>query len=172
MDTTYNTIGQFYATAQKNEFARQFQFKITSLGPFTEDDLIYIETATLPTKEVTNRAVPYMGLDFNIPGAVKYTGSDNWKVTFRCDEGHNIRNKMEAYMSEIFDIQTSTGKYGVPTEIATMELLGKQLNPLRKYQFVGIYPRIVGELQYNIENAGDILKLDATFAYQYWQPVG
>lgn len=162
------SIQDFYATAQKNEFARKFQFRVTSLGPFTEDDLLYVETATLPNKEIKNIPVPYMGLNFNIPGTISYPGSDQWKITFRCDEGHNIRNKMEAYISEIFNVDTSTGKYGVPTEIATMDLLGKKLNTLRRYQFIGLYPRNVGTMEYNITDGGEILKVEAVFAYQYW----
>ena len=166
------SIQDFYAAAQKQEFARAFQFKVRSLGPFTEDDLLYVETAILPGKSISNIAVPYMGLDFNVPGTVKYTGSDSWAITFRCDEGTNIRNKMEAYISEIFNDETSTGKYGVPTEVATMDLLGKNMETLRRYQFMGLYPVSVGDLSYNIESNGDILKLDCTFAYQFWRLVG
>jgi len=164
-------IQEFYNAAQKMEFARKFQFKIRSLGPFTSDDLLYVETAKLPTKEIANKTAPFMGLEFNIPGTVKFPGSSDWVVKFRCDEGINIRNKMEAWTKEIFDEVSSTGKYGVPTEVATMDLLGKNLETLRRYEFVGLFPRIVGELDYDIQDDGEILRLDATFAYQYWRLV-
>ena len=165
-------IQDFYATAQKQEFARKFQFKVRSLGPFTEDDLLYIETAALPGKEITNVQVPYMGLDFNVPGTTKYTGSDSWSVTFRCDEGTNIRNKMEAWIAEVFNDETSTGKYGVPTEVATFDLLGKNLETLRRYQFIGLYPKTVGSLEYDIKDDGQVVTLECTFAYQFWRLVG
>lgn len=165
-------IQDFYATAQKQEFARKFQFKVRSLGPFTEDDLLYVETANLPGKEITNVQVPYMGLDFNVPGTTKYTGSDSWEVTFRCDEAINIRNKMEAWVAEIFNDETSTGKYGVPTELATFDLLGKNLETLRRYQFIGLYPKTVGQLEYDIKDGGEVVTLVCTFAYQFWRLVG
>lgn len=166
------SIQDFYATAQNQEFARAFQFRVRSLGPFTEDDLLYVETASLPGKEITNIQVPYMGLDFNVPGTTKYTGSEAWEITFRCDEGTNIRNKMEAWITEIFNDETSTGKYGVPTEVATFDLLGKNLETLRRYQFIGLYPVNVGALEYDIKDGGEVVTMTATFAYQYWRLIG
>jgi len=166
------SIQKFYAAAQAQEFARDFQFRVQALGPFTENDLIYIETASLPGKTVSNHQVPYMGLNFNIPGAVVYTGSESWAITFRCDEGINVRNKLENWMKQIFDDETSTGKYGVPVEIATMDLLGKDLNPVRRYQFIGIYPTDLGPIEYDIKGSGDIRTFTATLAYQFWRLVG
>ena len=166
------SIQDFYATAQQMEFARQFQFKVRSLGPFTESDLLYVKTAKLPSKSIQNKQVPYMGVNFNIPGAVTYDGSEAWDVTFWCDEPYNIRNKMESYISTIFNDETSTGKYGVPTELAVLDLLGKNMETLRRYQFVGLYPVKVGEVSYDITNSGDPLDIPLTFAYQYWRLVG
>lgn len=166
------SIQNFYAAAQQMEFARDFQFKVRSLGPFTENDLLYLKTAKLPGKEIANKEVPYMGLKFNVPGAVLYTGSNAWDVTFRVDEPLNIRNKLESWVSEIFNDETSTGKYGVPTELATMDLLGKNLETLRRYQFIGLYPTKVGEISYDISGDGTPLEFSATFAYQYWRLIG
>lgn len=165
------SIQEFYNTAQQREFARQFQFRVVSLGPFDEGDLLYLQTAVLPAKTVSNQTVSYMGLDFNVPGSVKYDGSSGWSVTFWCDEGINIRNKMENYVNTIFNDDTSTGLYGVPTETATLDLLGKNRETIRRYNFVGIYPTSTGSLSYDIKTGGDILTMDATFAYQYWRLV-
>ena len=166
------SIQNFYAAAQNMEFARDFQFKVRSLGPFTEQDLLYLKTSNLPGKEITNKVVPYMGLEFNVPGSTKYTGSSAWEVKFWADEAANIRNKMEAWISEIFNDETSAGKYGVSTELCSFDLLGKNLETLRRYQFVGLYPVKVGELAYNITGSGEPLELSATFAYQYWRLIG
>ena len=163
------SIQQFYSVAQQKEFARQFQFRVVNLGPFDADDLLYVQTATLPQKTVQNQTATFMGLDFNVPGSVKFDGSNSWQITFWCDEGINIRNKMENYIKTIFDIETSTGLYGVPTEIATMDLLGKNKETVRRYDFVGLYPISVGALEYNITSAGEIMTVQCTFAYQYWQ---
>ena len=166
------SIQDFYAAAQAKEFARDFQFRVRVLGPFTEDDLLYITTTTLPGKQIVNQQVPFMGLQFNIPGSVQYTSSDAWQMTFRSDEGLNIRNKLENWIKEIFDDESSTGKYGTPVEEATMDLLGKNLEPIRRYNFIGIYPVSLGATTYNIEGAGTPVTFDATFAYQYYRLIG
>lgn len=166
------SIQEFYATAQSREFAREFQFRVRTLGPFTDNDLVYVRTAVLPGKTIANQVVPYMGLNFNIPGTVQYTGSEAWTLNFLCDEGLNIRNKMENYIKEIFDDQTSSGKYGTPVEQATLDLLGKDLQPIRRYNFIGIYPQTLAPMNYNIESAGTPLRFDCTFAYQYWKLIG
>ena len=163
------SIQDFYAAAQAQEFARDFQFRVRTLGPFVENDLLYVKTTTLPGKEISNQVVPFMGLDFNVPGSVKYTGSEAWELLFWCDEGLNIRNKVENWIKEIFDDETSTGKYGVPTEQATMDLLGKDLNPIRKYNFVGIYPVSMGPINYDLQGTGAPLDFPVTMAYQYWR---
>ena len=163
------SIQKFYAAAQANEFARDFQFRVRTLGPFTENDLLYVTTATLPGKTVTNHPVPFMGLNFNVPGSVVYTGSEAWVLTFRCDEGLNIRNKVENWQQQIFDIQTSSGKYGVPVETATMDLLGKDLNPVRRYQFIGIWPTDLGPIEYDIQGSGEPRTFPVTLAYHWWQ---
>jgi len=163
------SIQDFYAAVQEKEFARNFQFKVRTLGPFTEKDLLYVESTTLPGKTIQSQTVPFFGLDFNVPGTVKYDNSSAWTVNFRVDEGANIRQKMENYVKEIWDDETSTGKYGVPVEQATFDLLGKDLQPLRRYTFVGLYPVTVGELSYNVTDAGTILTMPAIFAYQYYR---
>lgn len=165
------SIQEFYAAAQKMEFARKFQFRIRTLGPFTEEDLLYVETAKLPGKEIVVKTEPYMGLEFRIPGTTKYTGSDDWAIVFRCDEGLNIRNKMEAWLEQIFDDKYSTGKYGVPIDIVTMDLLGKNMETLRSYEFTGLFPKSVGDIEYDIKDDGEILRVNANFAYQYWRLV-
>lgn len=166
-----STILKFYETSKEREFARDFQFRVVSLGPLTEDDLVYFRTASLPGKEIHNNPVPYMGLDFNVPGGVKYTGSDSWKVTFLHDEGANIRSKLDAWMNEIFSIETSSGKYGVPSEEATIDLIDKAFKTVRRYNLVGIYLRDIQPIQYDVRGTGKPLEFDATIAYQFWRPV-
>lgn len=163
------SIQEFYNAAQRKEFARKFQFKVRTLGPFTEEDLLYVTTATLPDKSIQNQTVPFYGLTFNVPGTVSYPGSEAWSVQFRCDEGVNIRTKMENYIREIFDDETSTGLYGVPIEEATFDLLGKDLEPVRRYTFVGLYPVSVGTLEYDQTDNGTVLDFPATFAYQFYR---
>ena len=49
------SIQAFYNAAKIGEFAREFQFRVQNLGPFTENDLLYLQTATLPGKTIQNQ---------------------------------------------------------------------------------------------------------------------
>lgn len=68
-------ITDFYRVAATREFARDFNFRVLSINTggastvtFDENDLVYVKTASLPERSITNIAVPYMGLNFNLPG--------------------------------------------------------------------------------------------------------
>lgn len=167
-----SSILSFYNAAQIHEFARKFMFSISQIGPITElDDVIYITTAQLPGRTITNKQVKFMGFNYNIPGAVVYDGSDSWQVTFRCDEAHNIRRKILAWQDEIFSIQKSGMLYGTPrNQEAVFKLLTKDRNaaPYSTYRFIGIYPTKVGEIEYDITDDGEIQTFQVTFAYQFW----
>jgi hypothetical protein len=79
------TIQKFYSTAVQRDFARLFQFRLTSFGNvvFSTEQYTYVETASLPGRTINNVQVPYMGLQFNVPGTVSYPGSTGYAVTFR-----------------------------------------------------------------------------------------
>ena len=164
-------ILKFYDVAKQREFARDFQFRVVTLGPLTTDDLVYLRTAELPGKEINNQPVPYMGLIFNVPGSVTYTGSDSWNVTFLADEAQNIRSKMEAWMSEIFDVETSSGKYGVPAEEATIDLLDKEFKTIRRYNLVGVYLKTIAPLGYDAKGSGKPQEFNASIAFQFWRQI-
>jgi hypothetical protein len=164
-------IINFYNVATQKEFARDFQFRVDSFGPLTKDDLVYLRTANLPAKTISNQTVPYMGLVFNVPGSVLYTGSESWGVTFLADEAMNIRSKLEAWQTEIFDVNTSSGKYGVPQEICSISLLDKEFKAIRKYNLIGCYLVGLEALAYDIKGSGKPQEFNATLAYQYWQQV-
>lgn len=169
MATGFN-LQAFYAAAQANEFARDFQFHIRTLGPLSEADNLYMTTASLPGLGIHDQVVTYFGHQFHVPGTVDYQGNGNWTVTFHCDEGQNIREKLVAWQKEIFSFETSGGKYGVPVETAEIELVGK--NPAeatRVFQLVGIYPVTVGEVNYDVQGSGAPVNIQVTFAYQYWR---
>ena len=167
VDTGFR-LGTFYSAAQSMEFARDFQIKVITLGPLSESENIYITTSTLPGLGIHDQTVQFQGHNFHVPGTVNYEGNGNWQVTFHCDEGQNIREKLIAWQKEIFSFETSGGKYGVPVEEATIAMIGKADNELRKFRLKGIYPVKVDDIQYDAQGDGKPLTFSATFAYQYW----
>lgn len=169
-------ISDFYSVAQQKDFARQFQFRVIQLANtnFGEDQLVYLETANLPGRAIANIPVPFMGLQFNVPGTATYPGSEAWNATFRCDQNYDIRAVLENATFNTFDDSTSTGDYNIArrSSIITLDLLGK--NPetvVRRYNLIGAYVVNVGESTYNLTDNGTVVTVPTTLAYQYWRVV-
>ena len=166
-------ISDFYSSVQQKDFARQFQFRLVQLANtnFGEDTLIYVETATLPGRSITNVQVPFMGLQFNVPGTATYPGSESYAVTFRCDQDYNIRAALENATFNTFDDGTSTGDFNIArnSSVITMNLLNKAGGTVRQYTLYGAYVVSVGDLSYNLGDSGTIQIVPTTLAYQYWR---
>jgi hypothetical protein len=166
-------ISDFYRSVQQKDFARQFQFRLVQLANtnFGEDTLIYVETATLPGRAITNVQVPFMGLQFNIPGTATYPGSESYAVTFRCDQDYNIRAALENATFNTFDDGTSTGDFNIArnSSVITMNLLNKSGSTVRQYTLYGAYVVSIGDLSYNLGDGGTIQTVPTTLAYQYWR---
>jgi hypothetical protein len=174
---TNQRITDFYLRAQNVDFARQFQFRLQKFGSaaFGPENLVYVESASLPGRAITNIPVPFMGLQFNIPGTASYPGSDSWQVTFRCDTSYNLRAMLEDATFNTFDDSTSTGSYWTPpgSQTVEMNLIDKNFTTVRQYVLIGAYVTNVGEATYDIGDSGNIVKITATVAYQYWRtPIG
>jgi hypothetical protein len=166
-------ISDFYRVATAKDFARKFQFRVHTLAntQFNENALVYVESAALPGRTINNVQVPFMGLQFNVPGTASYPNSAAWNVTFRSDANYDIRGVLEQVTLNTFDESTSTGNYNTPgpDSVITLELLDKQNNGIRVYNLVGAYVQNIGEMAYNIGDTGTIQTVTATLAYQYWQ---
>lgn len=167
-------ITSFYTAAQAKDFARQNQFRIldwTIKGiNLVESDLVYMESASIPGRAITNQPVNFMGLQFNVPGNATYPNSDGWSVTFRCPQSYDLRTKLENATRIVFNDQDSTGNYniGTPASLLTLGLLDKQLATIKTYKLFGAYVVNLGEIAYNVGDAGSIVTFPATVAYHYW----
>jgi len=178
MADTNQTIQDFYSQAQARDFARSNLFRVLNINFGTassqvvvENDLVYARTATLPGKTIQNLAVPYMGLQFNIPGVVTYPGSDAYVINFYSDEAQQLRQKFLNVVKDTFDDSTSTGNYFAPSQTAVIDLvqLNKQLVKVAQYQLVGVSIRDVAPLEYDITSTGEIQNFNVTLAYHYWR---
>ena len=109
MAQTRQTIQNFYTQSQSKDFARTNLFRVLNVDfgdgsdqAFDEDDLVYATTVSLPGKEITTNTVPYMGLNFNVPGVAKYPGSSDYNLRFRCDENYNLRDRFLSVFRNLF----------------------------------------------------------------------
>lgn len=183
MADTNQTITDFYRVATNREFARDFNFRVLSINTggatnaagqvitFTEDDLVYAKTAALPAREITNVPVPYMGLNFNLPGNAVYPDAAGYSITFYADAKSQLRQKFEDWSRYTFDDASSTGDYLTPkaTSVINLLQLDNQLNTVAQYSLVGASPRSVGALGYNIAGGtGTTIDFTVTLAYHYF----
>jgi len=172
---TNQTIADFYRQAQKVGFARDFQFKVVAfrvngieLGP---RDLVFLKTASLPGKTINTVTANFMGVDFQIPGTVKYDNNNNWQVTFYCTQDYHVRKLLESSMSDTFNIRTSTGNMEPrdPTlNVIKLSLVDDQLNEIRTYILHGAFVTGVGDMGFDATKDGGVQEVSATIAYQYW----
>ena len=177
-------IQNFYRVARDREFARDFNFRVLSIStpgvvnsagqPLRfdeEDDLVYVKAATLPERAITNVPVPYMGLNFNLPGNAIYPGSEGYTLTFYADARSSIRQKFEDWSRYVFDDANSTGFYFTPGPTSVIDLvqLDNQMNRIAQYSLIGVSPRSVGAINYNIaEGTGQTVEFQATVSYHYF----
>lgn len=183
MADTNQNIQSFYRVATTRDFARDFNFRVLSINTggatnaagqvitFSEDDLIYVKTATLPAREITNVPTPYMGLNFNLPGNATYPDATGYSLTFYADAKSQLRQKFEDWSRYTFDDANSTGDYLTPKATSVISLLqvDNQNNAVATYNLVGASPRSVGALTYNIAGGtGNTVELTVTIAYHYF----
>ena len=179
MPDVKQTITDFYRVAQERDFSRDFHFRVLGIDAgdaggvsFSEDDLVYIKTASLPGRSIQNKQVPYMGMNFNVPGSVQYDSSDAWGVEFYCDQAATLRAKFESWSFDTFDDSSSTGNYATPSQNSVINLLqlDAQLNGVAEYKLYGAYCVKVGEIAYQPSaGSGAPMSFTATLAYQYWR---
>jgi hypothetical protein len=168
-------ISNFYNTAAQNDFMRTNLFRIIQLGGtrFTSNELLYLTATSLPGRAITNIQVPFMGLQFNVPGTATYPNSGAWNVTFRIPQNLSIRRKFEQWTRDVFNDIDSSGSYSIPSDDASnqviLTLIDKVGTPIRTYTLYGSYCQSVGDVSVDLTASGEVMLQQATLAYQYWR---
>ena len=175
-------IGGFYTQALNRDFSRDHQMRVVNIGPgglLTKDDNVFITTAVVPGYNIANQAVPFMGIQFNLPGSGNFPGSDAWLVTFRCDAKLDIRETILAWQKSVFnafpdDASNSVGAYG-PKGVETwvdLAVFDRDGNTVKGIKLIGCYPTALGEITYDATQNGNVVTMGVTLAYQWWTNQG
>lgn len=180
MAQTNQTIANFYDRALAREFSRDFLARVLNISfpggaAFTEDDLIYARSAKVPARGITNIPAKYMGLPFNLAGAMTYPGSESYQLEFYCDATSSLRNKFLEESRRIFDDATSTGDYNITGRGSNLTLLqlDKNLDPVATYKLIGASVREVGDINYLIaEGVGAPVNFSVTLSYHFFEETG
>lgn len=175
------TIQNFFTHAIDRDFSRDFLFRVVDInfGPggykLTEQELLYAKTATLPERAIVNHSVKYRGLDFQVPGSVTYGGATNYSIDFYCDSSSDLRYSLLLESRRVFDDQTTTGDYNIPTRGATITLqqLNKRLEGVMEFTLFGASIRTVGSINYDMAGGtGAVMSFPCNIAYHYFTEVG
>ena len=170
-------ITDYFRVMQQRDFLRNHQYRVSSIiyEGFTlgdnnnQDSLVYLKTAEVPNRTINSVAVPFMGLNFSVPGTAQYAGTMD--LTFYCDQPQIIRSFFEAISFATFDERQSGGAYTVKANNVLSFYTYNNVSPetpTTQYTLVGIYPTVVGNLSMDTTGAGDVVNFTATIAYQYW----
>lgn len=172
-------IQDFYFQAQRRGFARDFQLRMVQIGgaALSDHDFVMIKSTSLPGRDMQIQQVPFMGVNFQLPGAPIFKGADGWNVKFHATQDFLIRNEFERLQLEMFDEQAAgaVGKGGkgdlsLPgfDRNIQLDLIGDDLKTIRTYYLIGCFLKGISDINYNLQGPGQPVEFDAVLAYQYW----
>lgn len=128
------------------------------------------KTAALPSSTVGSFPVPFFGRQ------IKYAGDrqfEPWTVQIINDEDFLIRNAMEAWSNAI-NTHVSNQR-ALPQQYKSDAIItqyGKDGSVLRIYNFQGIFPLQISDIQVGWEAQDQIEEFSVTFDYDLWTIVG
>ena len=168
------TITDYFRVMQERDFLRDHQYRVSALTyeNFTLglDSLVYLTTGQVPSRKINAVQVPYMGLNFTVPGTAQYDGTID--LTFYCDQPQIIRSFFEGISYATFDDRQSSGTYTINQanvlSFYTYSNVSTEL-PTTQYTLVGIFPISVGALAMNTTGQGAAVTFTATLGYQFWE---
>lgn len=129
--------------------------------------------AQIPASTLGIVPVPYFGRQIKVAGNRTYP---EWTVTIMNDEDFLIRNAMEQWSHAINSAQGNLRTAGgsapqLYKSNAQVTQFGKTGDVLRVYNFVGIFPSEVSQIDVGWENEG-IQEFTVTFSFDYWEVNG
>jgi len=154
--------------ARSSLFQVQFTNPANAAGDLKVPFLV--KAAQIPASTLGTIEVPYFGRKIKIAGDRTFA---EWTVNIINDEDFLIRNAMEQWMNEINSLEGNLRGFGgaAPSlykQQATVTQYSKTGDALRTYNFNGIFPVNVTEIDLNWETTDVIEEFQVTFQYDYW----
>jgi hypothetical protein len=152
-----------------------FQVQITNPANGIADIKVpfMVKAAAIPASNLSMIEVPYFGRKIKIAGDRTF---DQWTVNVINDEDFLIRNAMEQWMASINSHEGNVTNYtsAAPLQYkaqAQITQFSKTGAPLRVYNFNGLFPIQVSQIEMNWESTG-IEEFSVTFEYDWWNVAG
>jgi len=141
-------------------YARNYQFHFGRIPNLT----FQVVTCPLPTISMGQMIHPTSLHDIPMPGE-KLT-FDPCSLEFVVDENFDSYLEIFNWMQDMRAGSSVNGKTKDMVSDATLDILTNNMTPLISFDFVGMFPTILGELQLTTQNGTDVLLGSATFAYE------
>ena len=181
---TRPSINEFYQAAQTYGFGKKYNFQvvdITGINDIIKDIPeynLFVRAATLPSRKINTTTVPFRSFDFTVPTNASYPESQNWSLEFFSDDNLLIRKLFEKWSLKVYNEQTLTGSDNSLNSILQLNVISENLEGeeesvvYTKYKLYGVFPTVVGGMEYDISDTGTNLRFRATLVYQYFKQEG
>lgn len=168
-------INNFKAKGLQYGGARPTQFEVFIFPPFTSGATSKIQftcrATQIPPAPLDSIPVPYFGRKAKFAGDRDFP---DWNVTILNDDDFSVRtlmeswsNRMNYFVSNTMDEAMYPTNYKTTAQVIQYNKIG---NPIRGYQFVGVFPTNVDAIPLDWDQTNTIEQFDVTFAYDYWIP--
>lgn len=159
--------------------ARPTLFRVELTSPFTPDlgtiAPFMIQASSLPGSSIAPIEVPYFGRKIRVAGDRTF---ENWSVQVINDEDFKVRHALETWHNRINSLSGNLNTTGSssPTNYktqATVQQFSKAGGaPIRTYQFNGLFPIDIAQIDVSWADTDTIEVFTATFAYDWYEVIG
>jgi hypothetical protein len=141
---------------------------------------VMVKAASIPASTVQSIPVPYFGRQIKFGGDRTF---DDWQVQVINDEDFAVRAAFEewsklinSHEGNISALRPGLGTAGSLNTGYKANAVVKQFSklggsPIATYQFIGIYPTVIGDIQLSWEAENQIEEFAVVFSYDYWEKV-
>ena len=129
------------------------------------------KTAALPGSTVGTVPVTYFGRELKFVGNRSF---QDWTITIINDEDFRLRDAFEKWMHGLNSHVTNTRAAAFQNALgyqqnATVTQYGKNGQPIKMYDFIGMFPIDVSPIELDWGSNDAIEEFGVTLAYQFWE---
>ncbi len=174
----FRAIGLPQGGARPSEFEIFFPALPAGLVNNTSvsETLVRAKSATLPQFRMSTIDIYYQGRPIKVFGERSFVP---WTVRFYNEIDFDLRDFFEGWsnmMNTLVGNQVQNSENilaidgGYKVDGVLVRQLSKRLTLLRSYEFFGLYPELVGDIELDWETTNRIETFDVQFAYDYFIP--
>jgi hypothetical protein len=168
-------VSTFKSKGMQFQGARPTQFEVYIYPPFTTAAANRVQftcrAASIPPAPLDSIPVPYFGRHIKVAGDRDFP---DWNVTIMNDDDYAVRvmleswsNRINYFVSNTMDESLYPAGYKGTAQVIQYNKIG---NPIRAYNFIGIFPTNVDAIPLDWDQTNTIEQFDVTFAYDWYEP--